>query len=129
MMQNKEKSKEEKSKENLQSKQKNIESVSFNIDDYDIDDLEKLFGLFNNNFKYKKQDIEQNEYSIVYKLTNDLEINNNTKQQLISFYAKAKQKLIALKFIPPSLPSTFQNNGREQLDSTSNNWLPNEPGA
>ena len=119
----------------MNNKQKNIiqnninfDSVTFNIEHYNIQDLEKLFGVSANK-PYKREDIEQNEYSIIQKLINDNNINNVTKQRIITFYGNAKKKLINMTIMPSPPPSTFQNGGREQLDSTSNIWMPNEPGA
>ena len=81
----------------MNNKQKNIiqnninfDSVTFNIEHYNIQDLEKLFGVSANK-PYKREDIEQNEYSIIQKLINDNNINNVTKQRIITFYGNAKK--------------------------------------
>lgn len=106
--------------------QKNFDSVSLDIDEYNIPDLEKLFGL-SSNIKYKRPDIEQNEYTIIQKIINDLELNNITRKQIIDFYGKAKTKLINSVISQPIQSTTFQYGGREQLDSKLNTWVPNIP--
>ena len=118
-------------KERNESKEGNFESrfnkVNLDIEQYNVKDLEKLFGLSGGK-KYGRSDIEKNEYTITQKLTNDASLNNNMRQQILSFYGKAKLRLIGT-LAPVPVATTFQYGGREQLDSGSNIWAPNEPGA
>jgi hypothetical protein len=107
---------------------KNIGSVNLDIEQYTIRDLEKLFG-FTGDKRYTRPDIEQNEYTITQRLMTDPDIDNNTRRAIISFYGKAKFKLINSVIAPPLPATTFQYGGRDQLDPTDNRWDPVEPGA
>jgi hypothetical protein len=103
--------------------QKKFDSVNLDIEQYNIQDLEKLFGLLaTTGKKYKRADIEQNEYAIRQKIMNDPNLDNNTMKKIISFYDKAKTKLINTTISHPLPTTTFQYGGREQLDNTSNIW-------
>lgn len=104
------------------SGRKNFNSVNLDIVQYDISDLEKLFGL--SGMKYNRSIIEKNEYTITQKLMDDRGLDNNARQKIIAFYGKAKTKLINEAIVPPLPPTTFQLGGREQLSTENNVWSP-----
>ena len=120
-----------KGKEGKEGKEGNAQSrfntVNLDIDQYNVKDLEKLFGVSGGKM-YGRSEIERNEYTITQKLRNDPALNNNMREQILSFYGKARTKLIGT-LIPEPIATTFQYGGREQLDTGSNIWAPNEPGA
>jgi hypothetical protein len=104
-----------------------IDSYNLDIEQYDIKDLEKLFGL--QDLKYRKSDVEKNEYTIRERLNNDRNIDFETRTRIINFYVSAKAKLLSLLPLSNagggSKPSTtFQYGGHDQLDSSDNVWLP-----
>lgn len=106
----------------------NLNTVNLNINDYNIKDLEKIFGLSEDK-KYKKSDIELKEAAIYEKLINDKNINNQIRNEIILFYKEAKKKLINETILPNLPPTTFQYDGREQLDKSNNIWLPHTLGS
>jgi hypothetical protein len=114
--------------------QKKINSFNFDIDDYDIKDLENLFGVgglsgVGGGVGLGRNQIDRSEYAIIEKIKGDVKMDHKTRTQLLQFYSQAKGKLVALldnKTVPPT---TFQYGGREQLDAANNIWTPNVPGA
>lgn len=108
------------------NKKKQLSMVNFDIDNYTIQDLEKLFQLRR---QYKKEDIELSYYSITQKIMNDSEIDATMKHRLVSFYKNAQIKLIQTSVPAPLPATTFQLQGREQLDTRDNIWAPSEPAA
>ena len=104
----------------IMMKSKNINAFNFDIDQYNTEDLEKLFGLKSG---YNRTQIDRNEYTISEKIKSDRQMDANTRSRILKFYAQAKGKLIAVLggSVPPT---TFQYGGREQLDDRNNVWTP-----
>ena len=113
------------------TKQIKPSSYNLDIDQYDINDLERLFGL-SNDVQYRKTDIEKNEYTIRERLNNDRQMDGQSRSRIIDFYGRAKAKLLGILATRGGggrQPTTFQYGGREQLDESNNIWTPAVNGA
>jgi hypothetical protein len=85
-----------------------MENLDLDINNYNINDLEKFFRLKPNS-KYTAADIELKEYQIREQLLNSGHINNRFKRDLIDFLEIAKTRshsetLPAANLFDESLP-------------------------
>jgi len=85
-------------------------TFDFDIRNYTITDIEKLFNL-QSNIVYKASDIELKEYQLREQLLNSGTINAIYKQDLISFLDSSKKWLMVEKCPDTkSIPTTLPNN-------------------
>jgi len=89
-----------------------MENLDLNINNYNINDLEKFFKLKPNS-KYTASDVEFKEYEIREQLLKSGHINKRFKRDLIEFLNIAKEWLIFVKCtskIPKNQPTSIPKN-------------------
>jgi hypothetical protein len=104
-----------------------MENLDLNINNYNINDLEKFFKLKSNS-KYNASDVELKEYEIREQLLKSGHINKRFKRDLIEFLNIAKEWLIFVKCKsknPPPQPTTIQKNWKlDNIDTPLLKELP-----
>lgn len=104
-----------------------MENLDLNINNYNINDLEKFFRLKPNS-KYSASDIELKEYELREQLLKSGHINKRFKRDLIEFLTIAKEWIIFVKCRsknPPSQPTTIPKNWKlDNVDTPLSKELP-----
>lgn len=90
-----------------------IDDLDLDINNYNMKDLEKFFGIFSNGY-YNAEDIEEKEYAMRTLLLSSGEVSKKQQKDLIDFLSLAKDWLIFVKCKPKEeniIQSNAFNNG------------------
>jgi hypothetical protein len=86
-----------------------MENIDLDIQNYSINDIEKLLSLNNQSSKYDKDTLEKNAKTFEEKILASVSVSTNHKTKLIDFMKKAKKMLYSQVEIPVN-PEFFLNN-------------------